>query len=128
MTESRKDSEAPNPEAAVLALTREIPNYAERVADAVGCSPSELWALVLAASGRMAYAEPTAKGERHVVKLGVPDAVTGDGRTRFEVWSQALIQVVDILGDPEARYRTGHDSAALLRAVGSYFAAELPRG
>lgn len=95
-----KCSGTPSPEAAVLALTREIPNYAERVAVAVGCRPSDLWALVLATSGRMVYAEPAANGERHVVELGVPDVVIDDGRTRFEIWRSPKLSTSSVILRP----------------------------
>ena len=79
MTGANEGPAAPAPEAAVLALTREIPNYADRLASKLGCPVSELWALTLAASGRMTYAEPAPSGPKLRVRLGVPDALTGDG-------------------------------------------------
>lgn len=104
----------PSAERAVLALTGEIPNYSGRLASSLGCPPSDLWALVLAVSGRMIYAEVSASPAGHAVRLGVPD-------TQFELWKLALEQVVGILGDPEARYRTGYDSAPLLEALAEFF-------
>jgi hypothetical protein len=62
----------------------------------------------------MIYAEVATNPEGHAVRLGVPD-------TRFELWRVALEQVIGILGDPEARYRTGYDSTPLFGAVAEYF-------
>jgi hypothetical protein len=62
----------------------------------------------------MIYAEVAGNPEGYAVSLGVPD-------TRFELWRAALEQVVGILGDPEARYRTGYASTPLLEALAAYF-------
>ncbi len=101
-----------SPEAAVVALTRELPNYAERIVHDVGGPVSELWGLVLVVSGRMSY--PAAElAVSESVKLGIPEASLRPDLTRFELWEGALSRVLEILGDPEARYRTGYDSAQL---------------
>jgi hypothetical protein len=98
-------------EGVVVALTAEIANYSERLANSLQCGPSELWALVLAVSGQMTYFDV---GAAHAVRLGVPD-------TKFELWRSALEDVIDILGDPEARYRTGYDSVSLSKALVEFF-------
>lgn len=108
-----------NPDTAVLRLTKEIPNYADRLARELRGPESELWALSLAVSGRMTY--PPSSG---AVKLGVPDATLEPGLTRFEYWRAALASVLQILGDPESRYRTGYDSAELGPALQEFFGSE----
>ena len=116
MTDTNEESAA----SAVLALTREIPNYAEQLAVALGIPITELWSVVLAATGRMAYVD----AEPHVdvrTRLGVVDARLRDGASRLKLWQDALGMVVDILGDPEARYRTGFDTEDLRVAIDAFF-------
>ncbi|WP_204913238.1 hypothetical protein [Microlunatus spumicola] len=92
--------------------------------EATGGSVHDLYALVLAASGRMAYAEPGTS----TAPLGVPDAPLHQVGTRFALWQQALEQVLDILGDPESRYRTGFDSRSLRDAMQEFFASSREPG
>ena len=109
-----------SPAAAATALTREVPNYVERIAHEIGFPVSELWALVLAVSGRMSY--PTSElNDSESVKLGVPDVSLRPGLTRLEIWETALTMVLEALGDPEARYRTGFDCDELRSALNAFF-------
>lgn len=119
MTGRPLDVDEPTPEQAVRYLTRELANYLERIHSVTGGWAGDLYALVLAVSGSMTYAEP---GASHA-PLGVPDAPLHQVGTRFALWQQALEQVLDILGDPESFYRTGFDSQALSAAMRKFFAA-----
>jgi len=65
----------------------------------------------------MTYTEPGST----TAPLGVPDAPLHEGGTRFDLWQQALEHVLEILGDPESRYRTGFDSQALGAAAKAFF-------
>ena len=123
MSEHRGENDATgsmlSSEAAVVALTRELTNYSERIAKALRCPVSELWGIFLAVTGRMAYVERTEEAATRL--LGVLDARQRDGRTRFQIWEEALNEVLDILGDPEARYRTGYDAAVMRAAMTTLF-------
>lgn len=108
----------PSPERAVRALTAELTNYSEQVQHAIGGPISELWGVVLAVSGRMYY---SASSEGTPAKLGVPNSTLFDGRSRYDLWQAALEKILDILGDPEARYRTGYNVDELAPAVHNFF-------
>jgi hypothetical protein len=97
----------------VLALSQELPNYAERVSRLLDCSVGDVWSLYLAASGRMLYPDQ---------KPGdpIPDGTVGE-TTRLSLWRDALLAVLDILGMPETRYRTGYDEEELRHAVAGFF-------
>ena len=108
----------------VLTLTREMTNYAERLAVTLRVPITELWGIVLAATGRMTYVDSAGRTEL-AVRLGVPDTKLEHGSTRFAVWREALHTVVEILGDPEASYRTGDNSQELRAAVDAFFGESL---
>lgn len=56
----------------MVALTRELTNYSERIAEALRCPISELWGIFLAITGRMTYVEKTT--DAMTMPLGVLDA------------------------------------------------------
>lgn len=103
----------------VLALTRELVNYSERVARSLGCSESDIWSIYLAATGRMPY-----PGQR-VVGVPFPDGDVAGSGARYGVWRSALLEVVEILGPVEARLRTGYTDEELRHAVNEYFGSVL---
>lgn len=113
----RSDAATSTAELIVLALTNEFPNYSERVSSVIDCPITELWGIFLAATGRMCYV-----GEgTHRVVAGVINSPLVGGRDRFHLWNEALLTVIEILGDPEASFRTGYDTTQLRSAVTSFF-------
>lgn len=109
-------------ERAVLALTNEIPNYAEQIATDLHAPVTELWGIVLAATDRMTYVDGGADSNGTEM-LGVVDALLPEGTTRFALWKRALRLIVVILGDPESHYRTGFNSKELGLAIDAVFGA-----
>lgn len=100
----------------VLALTREFANYSERLVRSIGCSERDLWAISLAASGRMLFPDQARPGPRF------PDgSLSGGAHTRYGVWRAALAEVLAILGPVEARLRTGYDIHELEAGVATFF-------
>jgi hypothetical protein len=121
---SEKGSSAVTAEVIVGDLTREIPNYIAQIGQELRSPVSDLWSLVLAVSGKMAFIPGDSATGDSPVKLGVPDEAMSGGRTRFELWRAALVVVIKILGDPEAHYRTGFDVRTLSSAVERFFATD----
>lgn len=101
----------------IVALSREMANYSDRLASSIGCPEGDIWALFLAATGRMVYPE------QGTVGLPIPD---GPGRglahTRYEMWKAALGETLDILGATETRLRLGEDESVVRRHVEEFFA------
>lgn len=107
----------------VTDVTREMSSYMERIHKDLGGPQSDLWAIVLAVSGRMSYNSPD-RPDPLSVKLGVPDGPVARGRTRHGLWRSALMSALALLGDPEAHHRTGFDVATLSAAVERFFSAQ----
>ena len=100
----------------VLALTRQLPNDAQRIAWSLHGSAGELWCLHLAASGEMRY--PNQTGD----VLPFPDGPVADrGLRRYQVWRASLVEVLRILGPREAFLRTGYDESEMRGAVERFF-------
>ncbi|PJI90931.1 hypothetical protein [Luteimicrobium subarcticum] len=100
----------------VRALTRELANYTLRLSETIGCPESDVWAVHLAASGRMLFPGQAESG------LCFPDGpMSSGGATRYEIWRVALREVLDILGPVECRLRTGYDLDELTGAMEAFF-------
>ncbi|MGQ0632647.1 MAG: hypothetical protein ACT4P1_16645 [Sporichthyaceae bacterium] len=103
----------------VAALTREIPNYAGRVADAIGAPESELWAIHLAVVGKVRF--PNGETVNHGLRALVPDSELSNGRGRYHVWRLTILEILSILGDKETFNRTGWSSSQLQLEVDRFF-------
>ena len=121
MTAILDDVEPASSETRVRTIVRELPGCVDRLPGLTGSPPQELWSLYLGATGLMAYTDPGALDPRSPRVLGVPDGFARPATTRLRLLRSALRETADLLGDPEAGYRTGFTTDELHDALRELF-------